>query len=482
MQTIVPGSENITKLITSLVKRDMPFKRSIFLLECRSDDGRLLCNTLTGEVVLLTQEEENFICQDSFGNSLLREDFIRHGFLVPVNCDEIKRTEQLQSIFRKQQESENRIIHYNILPTTDCNARCFYCYQNGIKHVTMTKEVADQLITFISNHRGESDTVILSWFGGEPTLGKQRIDYICEGLKALNIPYFSNMVSNGYLFDEKGVQQAKDLWHLRSIQITLDGTEAVYNEVKSFVSVKESPYRKVLKNIKLFIDEGIHVDIRLNMDEHNADDLLELVTELENLFSGKQNLIVYVRLLKENVGCKPVVHEGNDKIILRKRYMQLRDRLEKAGWPQTKMYMIPKLTVNHCMADNPGIVQCTPDGILGKCEDSIYEHTVGTLKEGIINKYEVERWKQKSYFEPCYSCPLVPSCLQLLKNCPPRANECLVDEKDNLLEKITEVMLSAYAQWKTTQNESKQSRTELSNQKGMESRDEISTSVSRENC
>lgn len=69
----------------------------------------------------------------------------------------------------------------------------------------------------------------LAWFGGEPLYNAQVIDLICNDLVERGIGYESSMISNGFLFDEKLIKRAAELWRLRQIQITLDGTEGVYN-------------------------------------------------------------------------------------------------------------------------------------------------------------------------------------------------------------------------------------------------------------
>ena len=60
-----------------------------------------------------------------------------------------------------------------------------------------------------------------------------------------------------------------DVWALRQVQITLDGTHDVYNSVKGYVLPKEDPYLRVLNNVDNLLTEGISVSIRLNMDTHN---------------------------------------------------------------------------------------------------------------------------------------------------------------------------------------------------------------------
>jgi sulfatase maturation enzyme AslB (radical SAM superfamily) len=40
------------------------------------------------------------------------------------------------------------------------------------------------------------------------------------------------MISNGILFNEKNIVKARELWHLKNVQITLDGTESSYEQIK----------------------------------------------------------------------------------------------------------------------------------------------------------------------------------------------------------------------------------------------------------
>jgi len=63
----------------------------------------------------------------------------------------------------------NDITSYTILPTTGCNARCYYCFEHGSKVMTMTRETAGEVVRFITEHCGPKKTVAIMWFGGEPT-------------------------------------------------------------------------------------------------------------------------------------------------------------------------------------------------------------------------------------------------------------------------------------------------------------------------
>ena len=450
MHTIIRGVESINKLLSTKYSDNKQYIPSAYVLRYEIDNILLLCNTMTGEVALLSESEKelfNNLPLNTSNDSQNLAGLLYHGFVVPNTCDEAKRCDQLKSVFLHKDAAKGIINNYNILPTTGCNARCFYCYESNIKHINMSDDTASCLVDFIANHHGDKK-VNISWFGGEPTLGVRQINYISDKLSQLNIPFRSEMVSNGYLFDHNLVKHAKSCWHLDLIQITLDGTEDVYNHTKAYITITDNAYRRVLRNIQLFLDEGINVNIRLNMDNHNDHNLEMLIDELADRFKGEKRLAVYVRLLKENAGFSPIKHTADDKHRLRDRYLRIQNRLEKNGWSQIWRFEIPRLRTFSCMADNPCAIQCTPDGILGKCEDHIYDHTVGTLLEGVTKSSEIDWWKQRITLKDCPGCVLYPSCVHLLKHCPTRFTECDLEEKHQRIQLCYIKMIEAYEKWK----------------------------------
>ena len=74
----------------------------------------------------------------------------------------------------------------------------------------------------------------ITWFGGEPLLNVEIINYICEKLVENNIKFISSIITNGYLFNDKLVTMAGHKWNLSHAQISLDGTEPEYNRIKNY--------------------------------------------------------------------------------------------------------------------------------------------------------------------------------------------------------------------------------------------------------
>ena len=83
MEIILPRNKNIARLLGALKMSQGPVRWSTCLLRAPVEDGTLLFNTLTLELVHLGREELNEPMDDS-----LRERLTSHWFLVPEDLDE----------------------------------------------------------------------------------------------------------------------------------------------------------------------------------------------------------------------------------------------------------------------------------------------------------------------------------------------------------------------------------------------------------
>ena len=400
------------------------YRKFRYLLETRTNDGLLLHNTVTGEVVLLDAAEKEAWKQLPCIPSDSLQELLAHHFLVPETSDDLKTVNSLRMFLRRLMRSKE-ITEYTILPTTACNARCFYCYESDYPHLTMKKGAADDLLMFILTHCGRSKELKLNWFGGEPLLGKSMISYICGRLREEGIDFRSKMISNGYLFTPELAKLAKADWNLQKVQITLDGTEDIYNRTKAYVNVTGSPYQKVLDNIRTLLSEDIRVSVRMNLDTHNTDDLERLIDELAARFSEYDNFSCYVHELFDHEGFQTVTHTEEEWNSLKDRKTALLSLIAKKGLQSARSKKdLASLRKVFCMADSPFSVTVNPLGQIGKCEHYAYSHLVGDTVHGITDKAEWNSWLNSSYFDKCSLCALYPACgilctCQLERPCSP---------------------------------------------------------------
>lgn len=413
MKTVSEGNLNVSKLLGKQRLKNVEYRKMKYLLQSECDEGILLHNVITGKLVLLEGTESLILqtlpCACSEEIAALIEDY----FLVPINYDEYVTVNQLRLLMKKIFASGG-INGYTILPTTSCNARCFYCYQSEYSHINMSEETANRVVDFMVEHKG-TKPLHISWFGGEPLVGIDRINQICSELKNRDVDYTSSMISNGYLFTESIVESANELWRLKSVQITLDGTEAIYNQTKAYVAVSGSPYYRVLDNIELLLSKGIRVNVRLNLDQHNRNDLQELIEYLMERFGKFKRFDAYVHVLYENEGYEPIKRDQESRKSLAELQTQLNSIILEKGRGRYHR-VLPQIKLHSCMADSMNSLVVFPNGQLYKCEHVMPGDEVGNIESGVVVTNNIEKFQKPIELRTCSDCSLLPSCY-LLKEC-----------------------------------------------------------------
>ena len=438
MKQIRKAHENTLTILGAAKRPAAGCRLMKYCLEARTDDGILLLNLLTREMVLLSEEE--------YANLTQLPELRQRWFVVPEELDEKEFADMVRWVRQSLARKKRTITQYTILSTMDCNARCFYCYEKGRPRTPMSAETADKTVDYIKAHCNE-EKVNIMWFGGEPLYNLPVIDRICEGLNREGVEYACRMVSNGYLFDDETVEKAVSLWKLKHVQITLDGTEAVYNRSKAFIYRQGSAYQVVLANIGRLLKAGIQVAIRLNLDLYNAENLMQLADELAERFSGMGDLRVYTHLLfdDEHTEAKP---RSDAQWTARYTALQnLNDKLRALGLASPRR-LPGENRVNYCMADSGSAVVVFPGGDLGLCEHLSEDGYVGHVDSQAWDKKIVAGWREPAEELPeCRDCFYYPSCLRL-KQCPTIA-PCIPQFREQCLRETQRSMLQEYTLWRS---------------------------------
>lgn len=449
MKEITTVAEPLDSLLNRQEIEDGQIYRPMsFVVEQPIVEGLLLYHTLTKSMLLLSPEEAE--CYRSRPEALPQ--LIEKWFLVPTAHDDRLLSRQVRDVVRLTREKKKGVTSYTILTTTDCNARCFYCYEKGRPRRPMSNDIALRTAQYIIDHCGKQ-TVSISWFGGEPLFNKSVIATICHQLSKGGIDFSSSMISNGYLFNDDTVKEAIDTWRLKSVQITLDGTETIYNRSKAYIYKGVNAYQRVIANIHRLLEAGIRVSIRLNIDVHNADNLKELADELHQEFGSNDNLTVYLHMLFEmSDGSVAIKNEQERKTVFEKM-KEIETRLADYG-----LYAIKPLSesikTNHCMADNDHSVVIDPSGNIGKCEHYSEDHYVGNIDSDDRDESMVERFREcHDEIEACATCFDYPSCIRL-KLCEDNAY-CYPEMRDDKLNKIRQSMLKTYQNYTKEKTEEK---------------------------
>lgn len=405
--------------------KDLEYRLMKYCVRREFESETVLFNMMTKEMVALTSTHV-----DEKERSYL----IERWFYVPVDYQEERKILKLREIMRSLEQQKKGMTHYTILPTTECNARCYYCYEKGKVQTRMSDEVAASVADYIRQTCAGKFSIC--WFGGEPLLNANAIDIIVNRISDLN--FQSQMISNGYLMDENNLAKAILSWRLDEIQITLDGTERTYNRIKNYVYEESpNPFRQVIHHIHMLLDAKVNVIVRMNLGQQNYQDLQDLICFLSSEFGTNSYLSIYANVLYQHLSDEH----------LHQQYIQLTNLLKELYF--MKPHILKDLTIKHCQcqADSPHSMLITPDGNLSRCEHMYDVDICGNVRDGITNSDVISQWNKYIPYQPkCYECILFPNCIRL-KRCElnlTKDSHCSVFRKENKLQELIKAVDETY--------------------------------------
>jgi sulfatase maturation enzyme AslB (radical SAM superfamily) len=262
--------------------------------------------------------------------------------------------------------------------------------------------------------------------------------------------YDAIMATNAFLIHDEIIERAKNDWHMIAWNITVDGTEEVYNATKRFVTSCESPYRRVIRNIGKLLDAGFQVNIRMNLGVHNSHDLACLVDELYETFGNRDNLCVYCATLYERQLEELAPRSHEEEQIVRSKEKELYDKVVSLGLFKPRLSQ--ELKVYRCNPDMGWAVSVLPDGRIGWCEDYVDKRIVSHIDSTEFDLNEIIAFKERYDDLPeCSSCPLYPDCIRL-KKCDIDTPWCTEYKREVRLHKIKTAMRAEYGLHKKQQS------------------------------
>ena len=208
---------------------------------------------------------------------------VKNGFLVPTDCDEFANITSNLKI-----ETKGNINYFTIIPTTACNAKCFYCYEEGYCKQTMSVTQINKLVDYICDQIEFEKSFTLDWYGGEPLLCVEMIDDIILKLSLkgafYNREWSSSITTNATLFDDELINHAISHWKLSVAHITIDGTELQHNARKKVSFSGDSAFRATLNAIYKLLNNGVYVNLRVHLDRNNKDSFSEILDDIARFF------------------------------------------------------------------------------------------------------------------------------------------------------------------------------------------------------
>lgn len=373
------------------------------------EDGSVLVyNLFSSAVAVLSQEEFQQISNPTLmHNPELYETAASQGFLVPADEDE---TAKLLSL-RNTNNFNDKRAGFQILPTTSCNARCFYCYEQDFQPSTMTKETADAVVSFLLDYCENMEDVTVAWFGGEPFVCEGLMDYISSklipALEARGTRYQANVITNASLISTQNIEKIVAQYRISNVQITLDGRGEEHTRRKKYLDPAVT-YEKIIDTIALLTRHQVHVMVRLNLDRNNLESCIGAIEDLANSGADQDYLWPYGAPLYSDCGGTHCLREGELNAAFEKLYRKLID----CGYIRSIDGLPMNFANAACCAKILNNFVISPNGELSKCEHllNVPEEVIGSVFDGIRFNAAMAKWTDPAIPAACMDCSYLPIC------------------------------------------------------------------------
>lgn len=409
-----------------------PSKYNIYLTY---KDRYYIFNQLSSELrevdLELYDELQNTTGQIQLTDPDLISDLLKCNILSHFDCDEVNKILCANKIYRFL----NSTARVTIIPTLECNFRCWYCYETHESGHMSTPDV-DSVITFCKNliAKGGLKSFVLDWFGGEPLLYFNSIVYpISLAIKAYckdnGVEFFNSITTNGFFATEDLIHRFNEI-ELRGFQITLDG-ERRYHDKTRYNANRCGSYDVIVSNItRLCRDiEGISMTLRINYTPANLKTLEAIADSFPK--DIRKKIFIEPQLVWQY---KESVNTITDTLAHKLMYFQ------SLGYT-TRGNVLPE-TCRWCYAESMNQFVINFDLSVFKCTARDFTnpiYSIGNIsKDGVfVPNDNYYKYFISSFFEneTCLDCNVLPSCTGMciqkkIENSIPRC------PKENIMESI----------------------------------------------
>lgn len=354
-------------------------------------------NTLRGSLIQVDAQELPIL-------EHITDELINNGFIISSEFNELEflKEKREKAIYNKD------AFYIRIMTTSLCNARCYYCYEKGVKRETMNKVTAIDIAKFICSISSETKFLNICWFGGEPLINTDVItliiDYVKNNHSNKNLKIVSSFITNGSLIDSNIINHMKKDWFTRDVQVSMDGYGNDYNNIKNYVD-NSINFNKVVENIKALVKTQIMVRVRLNIDHTNLEQSKKLIDFFSKEIGTEKNFKIYPGFLFDGNNIINDTTIKYDDSLIKESFA---DYLNNHSYSCTLMMKRKNLG---CYAGRKDNFLVTPSGYIYKCA----QHYADKNAKPLGNIYNIQNIKQKEWIDDdipikCLDCICLPLC------------------------------------------------------------------------
>lgn len=329
-----------------------------------------------------------------------------------------------------------------ILPTYDCNFRCPYCFEShrlarGQEWLSrrMRPEMVEATFGGLQKMQDEGYRInACMLYGGEPLMegNEDVVRNICAHARQMGLKITA--VTNGY--DLEGYLDLLEEFEFSRLQVTVDGV-GEQNDCRRRHRDGVPTYDRIMSNIRLALDRGVNVQLRVNVNRNNINGIPDLIADLaargltDSKYEGSDteerrgSFSYYFKAVSEDPSSPTRVTEQEvmDAIVatgippiealdLQSQYSMAMGNLEEMATKER----YPICHNTYCGAESGALV-VDPEGKVHACWDLVAmdADSVGYVDEEskrFAYGFAKARWRLRTStrMEACMVCPYVFLC------------------------------------------------------------------------
>lgn len=320
-----------------------------------------------------------------------------------------------------------------ILPTGKCNFKCPYCFESDKSFCrnAMTKESQNALLKFVQKIIPKHKSLTVGWFGGEPLLEPEIIEYLSENLiKICNtrlVPYLAEITTNGFFLDEKMFDTLYKL-KIYNYQITIDGAKEHHNKYR-VTHNGEGTYDVIISNLlrikSLKQYKFARILLRVNVLKDSFEGFDEFIDYFSSTF-GDDTRFRITFMPVANFSDENIINAETEKVTAEDIYARLSENISymKTLFNEKESRISALLPQRKCVAARKNTYVIAPDLSVYKC--CVYfdypTNKIGYIASNgdlVINEIKHRKWyTTNKIYASCLECFYYPVCKST--SCPIR--------------------------------------------------------------
>lgn len=401
-----------------------------------NEKNNIILNGLTGAIDIVTSEiatilKNKNIQQLKKMDPVIFDNLYQRGYIYNNSAEEQKKIDEVYSIYVNNAKECDGYV-FAICPTYECNLKCSYCFEDQLTSCkeTMSFDMLTKAFNYIKeiNKKSRYKNNRINLYGGEPLLLKNKD--IVEKIFQFSISekidtiIITNGVDINYYIDL--LMQYKDC--IKEIQITVDGPKEIHDKRRMKKS-GEGSFDIISNNVKLLLDKGFFVNVRVNIDQKNLGHIKNLIHFFEeeelvfysnfasyfNPVYSRHDILEY-QVTEDKIveSLLPIFNQDNNisniyTLLGIKILGHVSSILEK-NFTFTVSPMF-----DYCEAARGEYISFGPDGKCYPCGQAIgvEELCIATFYPDLkINHTQMNNWKNRNvlYLDKCSNCDLSLFC------------------------------------------------------------------------